>query len=325
MPYYTEEQIIKARSIDLLTYLQTYEPTELVHVRGNTYCTRDHDSLKISNGKWMWWSRGFGGSSALDYLIKVKGLQFMDAMKILTEDSEIALNNAQVLGENRQSKGNRKLLLPEKSETDLEIIRYLTGRGIDGEIIRSCIDEGLLYESLPYHNCIFVGFDESGNAAYAFYRAATGERLMGEAAGSDKRYSFRIDRAGSTLHVFESAIDLLSYATIMKMRTGEWREEPMVSLGGVYAPSVNKKQSKLPIALENMTQNQAQINTIALHLDNDFAGRKAAKSISLQLKDKYEIRNEPPPKGKDCNEYLMYIQYNRLEKEKGENAYDGSR
>ena len=97
MPYYTEEQILKARSIDLLTYLQTYEPTELVHVRGNTYCTRDHDSLKISNGKWMWWSRGFGGSSALDYLIKVKGLQFMDAMQILTNDRNLALNNAPVL------------------------------------------------------------------------------------------------------------------------------------------------------------------------------------------------------------------------------------
>ena len=148
---------------------------------------------------------------------------------------------------------------------------------------------------------------------------------MGEAAGSDKRYSFRIDRAGSTLHVFESAIDLLSYATIMKMRTGEWRAEPMVSLGGVYAPSAHNKQSKLPIALENMTQNQTQINTIALHLDNDFAGREAVKSISLQLKDRYEIRNEPPPKGKDCNEYLMYIQYNRIEKGKGENAYDRSR
>ena len=69
MPYYTEKQIDQARSIDLLTYLQIFEPTELVHVRGNTYCTREHDSLKISNGKWMWWSRGFGGNSALDYLI----------------------------------------------------------------------------------------------------------------------------------------------------------------------------------------------------------------------------------------------------------------
>ena len=49
MPYYTEKQIDQARSIDLLTYLQSFEPTELVHVRGNTYCTREHDSLKISN------------------------------------------------------------------------------------------------------------------------------------------------------------------------------------------------------------------------------------------------------------------------------------
>jgi len=317
MPYYTEEQILKARSIDLLTYLQTYEPTELVHVRGNTYCTRDHDSLKISNGKWMWWSRGFGGSSALDYLIKVKGLQFMDAMQILTNDRNLALNNAPVLGESRQSKGIRKLLLPDKSETNIEVIRYLTGRGIDREIIKACINEGLLYESLPYHNCIFVGFDESGNAAYAFYRATTGERLMGEAAGSDKRYSFRIDCAGSTLHVFESAIDLLSYATIMKMRTGEWRAEPMLSLGGVYAPSVNKKQSKLPIALENMTQNQTQINTIALHLDNDYAGKIASDNIALQLCGDYTVRIEPPPYGKDCNDYLQQLQRQKHSKQMG--------
>ena len=308
MPYYTEEQIMKARSIDLLTYLQTYEPTELVHVRGNTYCTREHDSLKISNGKWMWWSRGFGGSSALDYLIKVKGMQFLDAMKMLPDDRELALKHAPILGENKQSKETRKLLLPEKSETNLEVIRYLTGRGIDRDIIKECIDEGLLYESLPYHNCIFVGYDESGKAAYACYRATNGERLMGEAAGSDKRYAFRINRAGSTLHVFESAIDLLSYATIMKMKTGEWRAEPMVSLGGVYAPSPNRQQSKLPIALENMTQNQTQINTIALHLDNDFAGRNAASALAAKLEGKYVIRDEPPPHGKDCNDYLQHLQ-----------------
>ena len=255
MPYYTEKQIDQARSIDLLTYLQSFEPTELVHVRGNTYCTREHDSLKISNGKWMWWSRGFGGNSALDYLIKVKGMQFMDAMKILTKEGTDLHDTDAKISRKPDCDVKRKLLLPDKSETNFEVIRYLTSRGIDSDVIKACIDEGLLYESLPYHNCIFVGFDETGNAAYAFYRATTGERLMGEAAGSDKRYSFRIDRAGSTLHVFESAIDLLSYATIMKMRTGEWRAEPMLSLGGVYAPSTNNKQTKLPIALQNMTHN----------------------------------------------------------------------
>ena len=294
MPYYTEKQIDQARSIDLLTYLQSFEPTELVHVRGNTYCTREHDSLKISNGKWMWWSRGFGGNSALDYLIKVKGMQFMDAMKILTKEGTDLHDTDAKISRKPDCDVKRKLLLPDKSETNFEVIRYLTSRGIDSDVIKACIDEGLLYESLPYHNCIFVGFDETGNAAYAFYRATTGERLMGEAAGSDKRYSFRIDRAGSTLHVFESAIDLLSYATIMKMRTGEWRAEPMLSLGGVYAPSTNNKQTKLPIALQNMTHNQTQINTIALHLDNDYAGRSATRSISEQLGNKYIVRDEPP-------------------------------
>ena len=64
----------RVRQIDLLSYLREFEPSNLVKVKGtsNVYCTAEHDSLKISNGKWYWWSRGFGGYSALDYLIKVK-------------------------------------------------------------------------------------------------------------------------------------------------------------------------------------------------------------------------------------------------------------
>ena len=147
----------------------------------------------------------------------------------------------------------------------------------------------------------------------------------GEAVGSDKRYSFRIEAKSNTIHVFESAIDLLSYATLMKMKTGNWRAETMVSLGGVYAPSPNKPISKIPAALENALQNHPEVKTIALHLDNDNAGRSASLSITEQLKDRYEIRNEPPPKGKDCNDYLMHVHYNRLNKTKGEKAYDRSR
>ena len=84
MPYYDSETIERARQVDLLTYLQTCEPQELVHVSGNVYCTKTHDSLRISNGKWCWFSRGIGGYSALDYLIKVNGYSFMDAMETIT-------------------------------------------------------------------------------------------------------------------------------------------------------------------------------------------------------------------------------------------------
>ncbi len=76
----------QARQIDLLSYLRTYEPSNLVKVKGttNVYCTAEHDSLKISNGKWYWWSRGFGGCSALDYLMKVEEYGFVEAVETLT-------------------------------------------------------------------------------------------------------------------------------------------------------------------------------------------------------------------------------------------------
>ena len=74
----------RVRQIDLLSYLREFEPSNLVKVKGtsNVYCTAEHDSLKISNGKWYWWSRGFGGYSALDYLIKVEEYDFVERTQV---------------------------------------------------------------------------------------------------------------------------------------------------------------------------------------------------------------------------------------------------
>jgi len=59
----------RVRQIDLLSYLREFEPSNLVKVKGtsNVYCTAEHDSLKISNGKWYWWSRG--GAAILPSII----------------------------------------------------------------------------------------------------------------------------------------------------------------------------------------------------------------------------------------------------------------
>lgn len=53
MSYIAPEVVQEVKRMDLLTYLKNYEPYELVHFSGNTYTTRTHDSLKISNGRWM--------------------------------------------------------------------------------------------------------------------------------------------------------------------------------------------------------------------------------------------------------------------------------
>lgn len=88
MAYYSQSEIERAKEMDLLTYLKRYEPDELVRISSNTYTTRTHDSLKISNGLWMWWSRGIGGKGALDYLMKVRGMTFIEAV------SQIAMMKA---------------------------------------------------------------------------------------------------------------------------------------------------------------------------------------------------------------------------------------
>lgn len=83
MAYYPPEVIEKVKQIDLYTYLKNYEPEELVHFNKNTYMTKTHDSLKISNGMWYWFSQGFGGKTALEYLIKVRNLTFIQAVETL--------------------------------------------------------------------------------------------------------------------------------------------------------------------------------------------------------------------------------------------------
>ena len=50
MPYIAPEVISEAKRMDLLTYLRVFDPGELVKFSRNTYTTKTHDSLKISNG-----------------------------------------------------------------------------------------------------------------------------------------------------------------------------------------------------------------------------------------------------------------------------------
>ena len=89
MPYIEAEALQQARRVDLLSWMQANEPWNIVRISANNYCTKEHDSLKISNGKWYWFPRGIGGRSALDYLIKVKELPFIEAVERIAGHSKL--------------------------------------------------------------------------------------------------------------------------------------------------------------------------------------------------------------------------------------------
>ena len=176
MPYIPPEQVAQARQIDLLTYLQRFDPEELIHVGCNEYCTRRHDSLKISNGLFVWNSRGIGGRSALDYLIKVRGMGFLDAVEhILREAPNISPPaQAGASHEPPASSFPRELQLPRPALGNDRVLAYLTGRGIDCGILDFCIRTGRLYQSAGYNSCVFVGMDKAGQPRYAALRGTIG-------------------------------------------------------------------------------------------------------------------------------------------------------
>ena len=177
--------------------------------------------------------------------------------------------------------------------------------GIDRPLLESCINHRLLYESAEYHNAVFVGYDPAGKARYAAIRGTVGS-YKGETSGSNKRYAFSLcpPRQPPTVHVFESAIDLLSYATLEHRAGRDWRGDALLSLAGVFQ---RKREKVLPVALKQFLEDRPSVKTVYLHLDNDAVGRSAAQGIIDALADSpYQVIDEPPTHGKDVNDQLCW-------------------
>ena len=309
MGYIKPEMLAGLKQIDLLTYLQECEPYELVRLSDRVYTTKTHDSLKISNGKWCWWSQSIGGRSALDYLIKVKNMSLTDAAETLLEMRFIPDTSPPTV-----SKPASPFQLPARYANNDRAIAYLRGRGIDLEIIEYFIGAGQIYETVTpgtnYHNVVFVGLDASGSAKFACLRSTgSGKAFRMDVDGSDKRYAFSMcgSRTDSVVHVFEAPIDMLSYLTLLKMMGKEWRATNCTCLAGVYRPRKNIAESKLPLALKQYLSVHAETDEVMLHLDNDEAGRQATAMIIALLPQSIRAKDAPPPAGKDCNDYLNQV------------------
>lgn len=217
------------RKIDLLTYLKNYEPNELVQIDERNYSTRSHDSVIISKGLWHRFSTDVGGKSALDYLIKVYNWDFKKAANYLWEKINI---QKPVIEVPKKYDYPKKISIPKRDKTNDKVIEYLEKRGIDESIINFCIIHNLIYQEEKTENVVFLGYDNDNNIRYAMMRSTGKNRIVREASGSDKRYSFNLLSTikSEKVHLFESSIDLLSYATLLKMSGYRWNENNLISL-----------------------------------------------------------------------------------------------
>lgn len=296
MPGVTEEQIIAARQMTAIEFLQRYRPGELVKAdsRGE-FQLRAHGSFKINGetSKFHWKSRDMGGKSALDYLVKVEGMPFVDAVLDLCEESPSYIPPPS------QPEQEKEFVLPPAANSNRRVFAYLMKRGIDRKVIEACIRAGILYESADYHNAVFVGKDETGAARYAFLRGTytRGKPFKAEVSGSDKRFCFLLPpkRETNRLAVYEAAIETLAHLTL-EGTADKWR----LSLGGIYAPKEGEQSRsfsfKTPPALDDFLKRHPEIAEIEICTNNDFAGRWAAEHIEKAYQGKYRIVKNLPEK-----------------------------
>ena len=295
-----KSDIAKIKELDLLTYFKNYGPDELIRNGLNeSYYLRHHDSLKLSNGMWYWWSRGIGGKTALDYLIKVEGFTFKDAsiyLKDLIQDHPPTKYYS-------SRKPNISLRLPERNDNEDRVFNYLVNeRCIDPKLVKELIKNGKLYEGKFTHDAIFVGFDEDRIPRFACRRSTITNHKQ-DCLGSNKEYSFNISKSDNeVLHVFESAIDLLSFISIAMMYNIDYSSASYLSISGISG-----NDQRIPIALMSYLDRHPCISRIVLHLDNDPAGSLASSSIIQALQNRYDIKDKPPQEGKDVNDYLKIL------------------
>ena len=303
--YVTEEMIAHAKSMDLVTYFQMFEPNELVR-EGSGFTTRTHDSLKMSNGLWHWQSRGIGGKDALKYIMAEKELPFVEAVELLCGISADEMPKAQV---QIKSEIPKLFKLPQRNSNHRRVFAYLESRGISNTLIKYCLHKRILFETADYHNACFVGHDNQNRPAYAMLRGTftkTPKPFKGEVEGSNKAYGFCIKPTEQSDHlsVSESPIDILSVATIRNNKL----DCHYLAVGGVHWKANQQSEYKLPVALDQYLNDNPDIKSVGLFFDNDKVGRGASKEIKKILDARgYEVIDMPPVFGKDYNDMCQQL------------------
>ena len=165
-------------------------------------------TLSVSGVKFMNWSRGIGGGGAIDLVIQVKNLGFIDALDWLAQQVVGMVPSAPTV----MAPGSA-WRLPSADSSHLHGVRsYLTDqRGIAPATIDALIHSGVLYADARA-NAVFLLLGKENIPVGAELRGTTGRSWRGMAPGSRKDSGFFSIPASPTPTVVlcESAIDAIS-------------------------------------------------------------------------------------------------------------------
>lgn len=180
MAHLEEDIIERAKNTDMIALLESEEGFSFKSTYGEReFKCIEHNSLVVNGNRrrWYWNSRQVGGNNAIDYLVKIRGMNFRDAVLHLVGDREQTayMPIRKAVTENVSVSKPVRFVLPEQAHFPdgrrnySNIIAYLNkGRGIDMNIINALIASGQIYQGVQYNGLHIVGYNDEGMAFYRF-------------------------------------------------------------------------------------------------------------------------------------------------------------
>ena len=180
MAHLEEDIIERAKNTDMIALLESEEGFSFKSTYGEReFKCIEHNSLVVNGNRrrWYWNSRQVGGNNAIDYLVKIRGMNFRDAVLHLVGDREQTAYTPirKAVTENVSVSEPVRFVLPEQAHFPdgrrnySNIIAYLNkGRGIDMNIINALIASGQIYQGVQYNGLHIVGYNDEGMAFYRF-------------------------------------------------------------------------------------------------------------------------------------------------------------
>ena len=283
---FSKQEREKARETDIAKLLRSRG--EAVKRVGREYEWLDRgQKVSIRGNLWFHQYERIGGD-AVDFVCKFYGKSYNEAVAFLLR-KDVRRNG---ITQNEEDP-DKSFSLPAAHENTRRLYSYLVNRrGIDRMVLDAFAFQNMVYESVPYHNAVFVGYDKNGVAKHA-HKRGTGmsSQFKGNVANSLPEYSFHWTGTDNTLYLFEAPIDMLSF---ISLHMDGWRRHS-------YAAACCVGDD----VLWQMLSDNPQINTVYLCMDNDEAGQSACKRISEKLFVK-GIKDEIlAPRLKDWNEDLL--------------------
>ena len=194
----------------------------------------------------------------------------------------------------RRQVGDRKVLLALSGGVDSSVVAALLLKAIGDKLVCVHVNHGLMRKGESEAVVEIFGKELKANLIYVDATDRFLSKLENVADPEEKRKII----GGEFIRVFEEEA--------RKLDGIDWRRHNLLSLAGIYQPKKVLAESKLPVALTRFLEDHPSVKTIYLHLDNDGPGRLATKAIMAVIPKEYEVKNRPPPTGKDVNDTLCH-------------------